>query len=111
MSSRRFGRSLYNVGSGNDPGYSLADVIQTDAAINPGNSGGALVDRAGKLIGINTAIYSDTGQNGGIGFAIPVNTAARVADELIAGGKVGHRLIGLIGSTVDADVAAPRSCR
>ena len=102
------GRSLYNVGSGNDPGYSLADVIQTDAAINPGNSGGALVDRAGKLIGINTAIYSDTGQNGGIGFAIPVTTAARVADELIAGGKVGHPFIGLIGSTIDADVAAAK---
>ena len=60
------------------------------------------------LVGINTAIYSDTGQNGGIGFAIPVNTAARVADELIAGGKVGHPFIGLIGSTVDADVAAEK---
>jgi len=101
------GRSLYNVGTGNSPGYSLADVIQTDAAINPGNSGGALVDKAGELVGINTAIYSDTGQNGGIGFAIPVNTAARV-DELIAGGKVGHPFIGLIGSTVDADRAAEK---
>jgi putative serine protease PepD len=102
------GRSLYNVGSGNAPGYSLSDVIQTDAAINPGNSGGALVDKAGLLVGINTAIYSDTGQNGGIGFAIPVNTAARVADELIAGGKVGHPFIGLIGSTVDPDIAATK---
>lgn len=104
------GRSLSNVGdgSGSGTGYPLADIIQTDAAINPGNSGGALVDKGGKLVGINTAIYSDTGQNGGIGFAIPVGTAARVADELIAGGKVGHPFIGLIGSTVTAESAAAK---
>jgi S1-C subfamily serine protease len=104
------GRSLSNVGDGSSSGYPLVDVIQTDAAINPGNSGGALVDRNGNLIGINTAIYSSTsstgeGSNAGIGFAIPVNTAARVADELISGGKVSHPFIGLIGSTVDASVA------
>ncbi len=101
-------RSLSNGSDGSTVGYTLSDIIQTDAAINPGNSGGALVDRAGKLVGINTAIYSDTGQNGGIGFAIPVKTAARVADELIAGGKVGHPFIGLIGSDVDAQKAAEK---
>ncbi|NTU70515.1 MAG: PDZ domain-containing protein [Coriobacteriia bacterium] len=100
------GRSLSNYGNSASAGYSLADVIQTDAAINPGNSGGALVDKSGRLVGINTAIYSDTGQSGGIGFAIPVSTASRVADELIAGGKVGHPFIGLIGLTLDPEMAA-----
>ena len=107
------GRSLSNVGEGSTAGYPLVDVIQTDAAINPGNSGGALVDRGGKLVGINTAIYSGSStigeaSNAGIGFAIPVNTVARVADELIAGGKVAHPLIGLTGSTVDAEVASTK---
>jgi S1-C subfamily serine protease len=104
------GRSLYSVGDGTAPGASfpLADVIQTDAAINPGNSGGALVDRTGRLVGINAAIYSGTGQSGGIGFAIPVDTAARVAEEIIAGGTVSHPFIGLIGSTVDAAGAAQK---
>lgn len=101
------GRLLNNVvgENGTSSGSSLSDVIQTDAAINPGNSGGALVDRSGKLIGMNTAIYSSSGQSGGIGFAIPVNTAVRVANELIAGGKVSHPFIGLVGSTVTAQVA------
>ena len=107
------GRSLSNVGSGSSGGYPLVDVIQTDAAINPGNSGGALVDRTGKLVGINTAIYSGSStaaepSNAGIGFAIPVDTAARVADQLIAGGKVTHPFIGLVGSTVTPDVAATK---
>jgi putative serine protease PepD len=104
------GRQLSNVGDSSGSGYPLVDVIQTDAAINPGNSGGALVDRAGRLIGINTAIYSGASlnaeaSNAGIGFAIPVNTAARVANELIAGGSVAHPYIGLVGSTIDAAVA------
>jgi len=104
------GRLLSNVvgDTGATSSNSLSDVIQTDAAINPGNSGGALVDRSGKLVGINTAIYSGTGQSGGVGFAIPVNTAVRVADELIAGGKVSHPFIGLVGSTVTADVATQK---
>jgi serine protease Do len=64
------------------------DFIQTDAAINPGNSGGALVDTRGSLIGINTAIYSETGGYQGIGFAVPANTARGVVDQLVAGGRV-----------------------
>ena len=84
--------------------YPLIDVIQTDAAINPGNSGGALVDRSGKLIGINTAIYSDTGSSGGIGFAVPVNNAIDVAEQLIEGGTVTHPFIGIVGQTVTPGV-------
>ena len=98
------GRALSDVGSSgqNAP---LVDVIQTDAAINPGNSGGALVDTQGRLIGINTAIYSQSGSNGGIGFAVPVDTAVRVADQII-NGKVIHPFIGLVGSTITAQSAA-----
>lgn len=102
------GRSLPDF-STTDPGtYPLVDVIQTDAAINPGNSGGALVDRAGDLIGINTAIYSESGASGGIGFAIPVNTAARAADALIESGKVEHPFIGVIGLSMTPEIAAER---
>ena len=66
------------------------DFIQTDAAINPGNSGGALINSSGELVGINTAIYSDSGGYQGIGFAVPSNLARRVMDDLIAYGEV-HR--------------------
>jgi putative serine protease PepD len=81
--------------------YPLVDVIQTDAAINPGNSGGALVNTRGQLVGINTAIYSDTGASGGIGFAVPANTAVRVANQLVQGGEITHPFIGVIGTTVN----------
>jgi S1-C subfamily serine protease len=84
--------------------YPLVDVIQTDAAINPGNSGGALVDRIGRLLGINSAIYTDSGSSAGVGFAIPSKTVVRIADELIAGGKATHPFLGAEGRTVtDAD--------
>ncbi|MDT8433734.1 MAG: trypsin-like peptidase domain-containing protein [Anaerosomatales bacterium] len=86
--------------------YPLVDVIQTDAAINPGNSGGALVDRVGQLIGVNTAIYSDTGASGGIGFAVPVNTAIRIADQLIDSGIAQHPFLGIIGQDVTPEFAA-----
>jgi S1-C subfamily serine protease len=66
----------------------IRDMIQTDASINPGNSGGPLLDSQGRMIGINTMIYSPTGGSVGIGFAVPVNTAKRVVAELIAYGKV-----------------------
>jgi serine protease Do len=69
-------------------GRSLQDFIQTDAAINPGNSGGALVNARGELIGINTAIFSETGGYQGIGFAVPSNLARRVMDELVKYGQV-----------------------
>lgn len=85
--------------------YPLVDVIQTDAAINPGNSGGALVDRVGKLVGINSAIYSDTGGGDGIGFAIPVETATRVADQLISSGNVDHPFLGVLGEDVTSTLA------
>ncbi|MFQ5851740.1 MAG: S1C family serine protease [Candidatus Binatia bacterium] len=66
----------------------IRGVIQTDAAINPGNSGGPLLDSAGRLIGVNTAIYSPSGASVGIGFAIPVNTVNRIVPQLIRYGKV-----------------------
>src|SRR5437773_2110362 len=72
------------------------DFIQTDAAINPGNSGGALVNTRGELIGINTAIYSETGGYQGIGFAVPSNLAKKVVDQL----EKNHRVVrGWIGVT------------
>ena len=101
------GRSLSDVGTVGQS-QPLVDTIQTDAAINPGNSGGALVDRAGRLVGINTAIYSQSGSAAGIGFAIPVDTAIRVADQLISGGKVTHPFIGLVGSSITPLVATQK---
>lgn len=98
------GRSLPDFGGTADV-YPLVDVIQTDAAINPGNSGGALVDRQGRLVGINTAIYSDSGASGGIGFAVPSNTAIRVADELIKSGSVKHPFLGVVGQTLTPRIA------
>jgi S1-C subfamily serine protease len=70
-----------------DEGNRVEHLIQTDAAINPGNSGGPLLDSAGRLIGMNTAIYSPSGASAGIGFAVPIDTINRVAPELIAHGK------------------------
>ena len=72
------------------------DFIQTDAAINPGNSGGALIDARGDLIGINTAIYSQSGGYQGVGFAVPSNLARRVFDELVKYGEVRRGSIGVI---------------
>ncbi len=69
-------------------GRTIQDVIQTDAAINPGNSGGPLLDSAGRLIGVNTAIYSPSGASAGIGFAVPVDIVNRVVPEVIKYGKV-----------------------
>jgi S1-C subfamily serine protease len=73
----------------------IDEVIQTDAAINPGNSGGPLLDSSGRLIGMNTAIYSPSGSNAGIGFAIPVDTVKRTVEDLIAHGQVSRPTIGL----------------
>jgi len=77
-------------------GREIADVIQTDAAINPGNSGGPLLDSAGRLIGVNTAIYSPSGTSAGIGFAIPVDVVNRVVPELIRTGRVPTPGIGIL---------------
>ena len=81
------------------------NMIQTDAAINPGNSGGALVDSEGKLIGINTLITSYSGNYSGVGFAIPVNYAVNLANQIIAGETPTHAQLGVSLSTVDAQTA------
>ncbi len=73
----------------------IFDVIQTDAAINMGNSGGPLLDSSGRLIGVNTAIYSPSGASAGIGFAVPVDTVARIVPELIAHGRVVRPVMGV----------------
>ena len=73
----------------------IQGVIQSDAAINPGNSGGPLLDSAGRLIGVNTAIYSPSGASAGIGFAIPVDTVNRIVPELIRSGKVTRPGMGI----------------
>jgi len=82
------------------------NFIQTDAAINPGNSGGALVDVNGHLIGINSAIYSRSGGNMGIGFAIPVATALSVMKDLIRDGKVTRGWIGVEPQNLNPELAA-----
>jgi len=87
-------------GNSADNVYPLVDVIQTDAAINPGNSGGALVDRSGKLVGIPSAIYSESGSDDGVGFAIPIKTVERVASELIESGSAQTPFLGIVGQTV-----------
>ena len=74
---------------------SIFDVIQTDASINPGNSGGPLLDSAGRLIGVNTAIYSPSGANAGIGFAVPVDTINTIVPQLIKHGKLTRPGIGI----------------
>ena len=84
----------------------IEDVIQTDAAINPGNSGGPLLDSSGRLIGVNTAIYSPSGANAGIGFAVPVDTVSRVVPQLIKYGKMRRPVIGVgLDSRLDGLVA------
>ena len=77
----------------------IEDVIQTDAAINPGNSGGPLLDSSGLLIGVNTAIYSPSGANAGIGFAVPVDTVSRVVPQLIQFGQMRRPVIGVTTDT------------
>jgi 2-alkenal reductase len=79
-------------------GREIADVIQTDAAINPGNSGGPLLDSSGRLIGVNTAIFSPSGTNAGIGFAIPVDVVNRVVPQLIRDGRVPTPGIGILAA-------------
>ena len=82
------------------------NFIQTDAAINPGNSGGALVDADGRLVGINTAIYSRSGGNMGIGFAIPVDSARMVMDALLRDGRVTRGWIGVEPRDLTPELAA-----
>ena len=95
-------RDDLDVGGG---GIGLENFIQTDAAINPGNSGGALVNFQGQLVGINTAIISQNGGNVGIGFAIPINMALNVADQLIEYGQVKRGLLGIFAQTLTPELA------
>jgi serine protease DegQ len=81
------------------------NFIQTDAAINPGNSGGALVDTQGRLLGINTAIYSRSGGSMGIGFAIPVSTARQVLESIVRDGQVTRGWIGVEPQELNAELA------
>jgi 2-alkenal reductase len=85
-------------------GRNIEGVIQTDAAINPGNSGGPLIDSAGRLIGVTTAILSETGSYAGIGFAVPVDTVNRIVPQIIAHGKAVRPGIGV--SVANEDIAA-----
>lgn len=79
-------------------GHEITNIVQTDAAINPGNSGGPLLDSAGLLVGVNTAIYSPSGSNAGIGFAIPVDVVNRVVPMLIRDGRVPTPGIGIVAA-------------
>jgi len=84
----------------------IEDFIQTDAAINPGNSGGALINSRGELVGINTANYSETGGSQGIGFAIPIDLALNVMQQLIQRGFVERGWLGIVPQPVPVDIAS-----
>ncbi len=88
-------RSLQNENS-----FSIPELIQTDAAINPGNSGGPLLDADGRVIGVNTAIMSESRSASGVGFAIPSNTVRRIVPYLIAEGSYAHSWLGIAGATL-----------
>ena len=85
--------------------FSIPDIIQTDAAVNPGNSGGPLLNMEGQVIGMNTAIFSETGVYAGIGFAIPSNTITKIVPSLITTGSYQHPWLGLIGIDITPDIA------
>jgi S1-C subfamily serine protease len=86
-------------------GFSIPNVLQTDAAINPGNSGGPLLNSRGQVVGVNTAIETNTGTFSGVGFAIPVSAVKRVVPEIIDNGNVEHPWIGVSGLNVDSEIA------
>lgn len=95
------GRSMPNY-SGE---FKIESFIQTDAAVNPGNSGGALVNKAGELVGINTAIISQTGSYAGYSFAVPVNIVKRIAKDLMDFGSVKRALLGITMQNIDSKMA------
>jgi S1-C subfamily serine protease len=86
-------------------GMTIDEAIQTDAAINPGNSGGPLLNSHGEVIGINTMIASSVGQNSGIGFAIPINTAKAVLNDLLTLGRVRRPALGVVTLPISPDIA------
>jgi 2-alkenal reductase len=87
--------------------YSLPELIQTDAAINPGNSGGPLLNTKGEVIGVTNLIFSRSGVNSGVGFAVPVETVKRVVPELIKNGKYAHPCLGVTApsDSINTDMA------
>lgn len=100
--SKEFGNKL---GQPPSSSFSIPDIIQTDAAINPGNSGGPLIDMNGRVIGINTAIFSNTGVYSGIGFALPSNFLIKIVPELIQKGSYEHPYIGINGFDITPEIA------
>jgi S1-C subfamily serine protease len=88
-----------------DRGFQIPDIIQTDAAINPGNSGGPLLNMRGQIIGINTAIQSESGEFAGVGFAIPSRTVQKIVPVLIKDGAYHHPWVGISGRDIDPDLA------
>jgi S1-C subfamily serine protease len=89
-----------------DDGFTIPDIIQTDAPINPGNSGGPLLNMRGEVIGINSAIFSTTGQFAGVGFAIPSKTIAQVVPSLITTGSYQHPWLGVAGMDMTPGIAS-----
>lgn len=87
------------------PPQTYTNLIQTDAAINPGNSGGALANEKGQVIGINTLIFSPSGASAGLGFAVPIETAKDVANQLIEKGRARHPYMGITGQDLTEDMA------
>ena len=87
-----------------DSGFRIAELIQTDAAINPGNSGGPLLDSSGKVIGVNTAIFSQSGLSSGVGMAVPVDMVRKVVPKLIETGHYAHPWLGISGQTITPDL-------
>jgi S1-C subfamily serine protease len=85
--------------------YSIPDIIQTDASINPGNSGGVLVDIQGEVIGVTSAIESNSGSSSGVGFAIPSEIVSKVVPSLISSGKYEHPYLGISGTDMTPDIA------
>jgi S1-C subfamily serine protease len=86
-------------------GYSISNIIQTDAAINPGNSGGPLLNSKGEMVGINTAIFSNTGLYSGVGFAIPSNMVQKVVSSLLKNGSYEHPYMGISGITLSPEIS------
>ncbi len=106
------GRNINIIGS-EDPGvkFPIESFIQTDAAVNPGNSGGALINTRGELIGINTAIASQTGSYAGYSFAVPVNIAKKIMNDLLEFGAVQRAFLGVTISDVTAALAEEKSIK
>lgn len=103
------GRNINLLRSNNE--YAIENFIQTDAAVNPGNSGGALVNLRGELVGINTAIASRTGSYSGYSFAVPVNIAKKVLDDLLKYGEVKRAILGVRIQDISSELAAEKGLK